>query len=231
MPTEKIFAPVGLGHDVADVDAALELGLRAGERQPGRRVDIAVRAGAQALGGDDRLGLVVGIELGDPGLDLGLLGRRIGDRRAEVAVARLLERLDHQSGRLARGDDGIGVAFLVDEDGNGAQAAIEDARQRRGTRRAVAFALGHGRLVAGAGHDEDDVALAEMLLQSLGGGHGDRLVAGRLARRVVHRLQDAVRHAAILGFDGDQPVHGFADHVEHDVPPSMFPERIGRLRP
>jgi hypothetical protein len=34
-------------------------------------------------------------------------------------------------------------------------------------------------------------------------------------RRQPNRQQDAVRHAVVLGFDRDQPVDRFSNHVEH----------------
>jgi hypothetical protein len=36
-----------------------------------------------------------------------------------------------------------------------------------------------------------------------------------------------VRHAVVLRFDGDQPVHGFANHIDHGVPLLIFPRELG----
>ena len=44
------------------------------------------------------------------------------------------------------------------------------------------------------------VATVQGFVQALGGQHGQRPAAGGFACRVVERLQDAVRHAAVLDF-------------------------------
>ncbi len=49
----------------------------------------------------------------------------------------------------------------------------------------------------------------------------------RHARGVIHRLQDTVRHAVVLCFDGDELVDGLAHVIDHDLPPQFNRGELG----
>jgi len=137
-----------------------------------------------------------------------------------MTVTGHFEVADHNAGRFARGNNGIGVAFLAQINRDRAQPPVDGAGDRGGARRTVAFALRHSRRVAGAGHDEHRILLLDMVNEAFGRARRERLSLHLLARGVVQWNDNPMGHAPVFHLHRDQAVRCFTDDIWHECNPS-----------